>query len=428
MNIWATSDGSSPALKTYLPQSKYGFVLFTTRNRQLATKLVGPEVINISQMDDKMATDLLRASLIDKDLVNDHQTTTQLLHQLSCLPLAIIQAASYINETEISVATYLSLLQRQENVMVELLSQDFEDEWRYAESKNPVAVTWLISFHQIQRLNPLAADYLSFMSCIDPRDIPQSLLPPDGSQVKQQNALGLLKAYSFITGQADDQTVSLHRLVHLATRNWLRNGGMLEQWTVNTGKRLRDIFPSDEHENRILWREYLPHALFILQSKEFQNDTQDREDLVQKVARCLYSDGRYHQAGALFKEVLEKKSKRLKNDDEEMLNSMAWMASTYRDQGRWTEAEKLDVQVMETRKTVLGPEHPDTLTSMNNLASTYRNQGRWTEAEKLDVQVMETRKTVLGPEHPTPSPAWTTWHLPTGIRDDGRRRKSWMCK
>jgi hypothetical protein len=76
-------------------------------------------------MDDKMATDLLRASLIDKHLVNDHQTSTQLLHQLSYLPLAIIQAASYINETEISVATYLSLLQRQEDVMVELLSQRF---------------------------------------------------------------------------------------------------------------------------------------------------------------------------------------------------------------------------------------------------------------------------------------------------------------
>jgi hypothetical protein len=39
------------------------------------------------------------------------QITTQLMHQLSCLPLAITQVASYINETEISVATYLSLLQ-----------------------------------------------------------------------------------------------------------------------------------------------------------------------------------------------------------------------------------------------------------------------------------------------------------------------------
>ncbi|KAN0087289.1 hypothetical protein V8E54_000977 [Elaphomyces granulatus] len=400
MNIWTTSDASSPALKTYIPQSKYGFVLFTTRNQQLATSLVGPDVISIPEMDDEMATNLLRASLIRKDLVNDAQTTTQLLSQLSYLPLAIIQAASYMNQTGISVATYLSLLERQENEMVELLSQDFEDEWRYAESKNPVAVTWLISFQQIQRLNCLAADYLSLMSCIDPRDIPLSLLPPDSSQVKQQNALGLLKAYSFITGQADDQTVSLHRLVHLATRNWLQSGGILEQWTVKTGKRVTDIFPSDAYENRILWREYLPHALFVLQSKEFQHDTRDREDLVQKVARCLYSDGRYHEAGVLFKEDFEKKKKSLKNDDEKMLDSMSWMASAYRDQGRWTEAEELGVHVVETRKTVLGPEHLSTLTSMHNLAATYQHQGRWTEAEKLRVQVMETFKTVLGPEHP----------------------------
>jgi hypothetical protein len=88
MNTWVISDGSSPALKTYVPQNKYGFVLFTTRNRQLATKLVGPEIINIAQMDDEMAADLLRASLIDKDPVNDHQMTTQ-LRELSCLPLAI---------------------------------------------------------------------------------------------------------------------------------------------------------------------------------------------------------------------------------------------------------------------------------------------------------------------------------------------------
>ncbi|KAN0087167.1 putative kinesin [Elaphomyces granulatus] len=401
MNMWTTPDTSSPVLKTYIPQSKYGFVLFTTRNQQLATTLVGPEVISIPEMDDKMATDLLRVSLIRKDLVNDSQTTTQLLRQLSCLPLAIIQAASYMNQIGLSVATYLSLLERQGNEMVELLSQDFEDEWRYAESKNPVAVTWLISFHQIQRLNSLAADYLSFMSCVDPRDIPLSLLPPESSQVKQQNALGLLKAYSFITGQADDHTLSLHRLVHLATRNWLQSRGMLEQWTVNTGKRVTDIFPSHAHENRILWRKYLPHALFVLQSKEFQNDTRDREDLVQKVAKCLQSDGRYHEAGVLFKEDFEKKRKRLTNDDEEMLTSMGWMASTYRDQGRWAEAEKLLVQVIETSKTVLGPEHPDALTSIHNLALTYQTQGRWMEAEKLFVQVMETSKTVLGPEHPS---------------------------
>jgi Tetratricopeptide repeat len=115
---------------------------------------------------------------------------------------------------------------------------------------------------------------------------------------------------------------------------------------------------------------YVPHALFILQSNEFQSDTRDSEDLVRKVARCLYHDGRYYQAESLFEEVFEKK-KTLKNDD----GDMEWMASTLRNQGRWTEVEKLEVQVMETFKTVLGLERPDILSSMANLASTLRDQG-----------------------------------------------------
>jgi hypothetical protein len=62
--------------------------------------------------------------------------------------------------------------------MLELLSQDFEDGWRYARTDNSVAITWLISLEQIQRLDPLAAEYLPSMPRIDPRDIPLSLLPP----------------------------------------------------------------------------------------------------------------------------------------------------------------------------------------------------------------------------------------------------------
>ena len=53
------------------------------------------------------------------------------------------------------------------------------------------------------------------------------------------------------------------------------------------------------------------------------------------------SDGRYHEAEVLFKEVFEKKRKRLEDDDEEMLNSMAWMAFTYQnDDGRRWKSRK----------------------------------------------------------------------------------------
>jgi tetratricopeptide (TPR) repeat protein len=400
MDMWMSDSDTPSALKTYLPRSRQGYVVFTTRNRRLAVRLASSEVIMIPEMDEVTAIDVLKKSLIQVDLLNDYEATTALLHQLTFLPLAITQAAAYINENGLSLADYVSLLQKQEEDVIDLLSEDFEDEGRYCDIKNPVATTWLISFNQIQLLDHLAADFLSFMSCVNPRDIPRSLLPPALSEKRMTDALGLLNAYSFISIQPVNQFLSLHRLVHLATRNWLRKSDSLEQWVIKTGVQLNEVFPDDSHENRGLWREYLPHVQYILRSEEFQNQGKAREGLLQKVGRCLRSDGRYNEAGTLFEEVVESRRKRLTQDHEKILSGMADLASTYIYQGRWKEAEDLEVQVIEIEKRVLGPEHPNILSSIANLALTYLHQGRWKEAEELEKQVIEISKRVLGSEHP----------------------------
>ena len=72
---------------------------------------------------------------------------------------------------------------------------------------------------QIRQYDPLAANYLSYMSCIDPKNIPQSLLPPGRSRTEEVKAIGTLKAYSFIIRRPTDLALDMHRLVHLATRN-----------------------------------------------------------------------------------------------------------------------------------------------------------------------------------------------------------------
>lgn len=84
---------------------------------------------------------------------------------------AILQTVC-IGVNGITLADYLSLLDEKEEETIDILSEDFEDSGRYQNVKNPVATTWLISFEQIRRYDPLAAEYLSFMACIDSRDIP----------------------------------------------------------------------------------------------------------------------------------------------------------------------------------------------------------------------------------------------------------------
>ena len=305
-----------------------------------------------------------------------------------------------MNENCVTPADYLSLLADQEEEVIDLLSEEFEDDGRYHNVKNPVATTWLISFDQIRHRDPLAADYLSFIACIDPKDIPQSLLPAGASQKKETDAIGTLDAYSFIIRRPADLALDLHRLVHLATRNWLRKEELITQWTERAISRLEEVFPDHGHKNRSLWRTYLPHARYALLSDLVNKNGEIRMNLTWRFGMCLYSDGRYNEAEVSFMEVAERRKKVLGEEHPSTLTSMANLASTYRNQGRWKEAEELEVQVMETRKRVLGEEHPDTLTSMANLASTYRNQGRWKEAEELEVQVMETSLRVLGEEHP----------------------------
>jgi hypothetical protein len=173
-------------------------------------------------MDQVEARKVLEKSLIQTHILKEDKATVRLLNLLAYLPLAIVQAAAFINANEISISLYIALYKNGEDEVIELLSTDFEDQGRYRDTKNPIATTWLISFNQICLQDQLAADYLSFMSCLVSQRIPKSLLPLAQSKIKMVEAIGTLTAYSFITKREIEQSFDLHRLVHLATQNWLR--------------------------------------------------------------------------------------------------------------------------------------------------------------------------------------------------------------
>jgi hypothetical protein len=145
-----TNDKSSSVrLVDYLPRSARGSMLITTRSRKVAVRMANNEVIVVPDMDEVTAEQLLRKALITPVLADINETVLALLKQLTYMPLAIIQAAAYINANDVSLNDYLSLLFDADDVVVDLLSEQFEDEGRYPESKNLVAATWLISFDQI---------------------------------------------------------------------------------------------------------------------------------------------------------------------------------------------------------------------------------------------------------------------------------------
>ncbi|KAK0639874.1 hypothetical protein B0T16DRAFT_383637 [Cercophora newfieldiana] len=393
--------GGDIALADYLPFSRKGSILFTTRNHELGVRLVQFEshIIPVEEMSRDEALKLLQKNL-KGDQMSDTKSNEALLEFLANLPLAVRQASAYMAKKRISTTQYLELCKSSDEDMIELLSKDFEDRHRYQNIQNPVATTWLISFQHISDHDPLAAEYLTFMCFLAGKDIPQSLLPPAG-RLKTVEAIGTLKAYAFISQRDESDTYDVHRLVQISMLSWLSQKGERKEWTTKVLQRLDDAFPFPEHENREEWMGYLPHTQHALGLRKGIDDKEATAYLLFKVGESFCDLGKYAEAEQMHRQALQLYEKVLGKEHPSTLASMNNLALVFDNQGKHKEAEQMNRQALQPREKVLGKEHPLTLTSMNNLAIVFGNQGKYEEAEQMHQQALQLYEKVLGKEHPS---------------------------
>nr|WOD46566.1 hypothetical protein [Trichoderma atroviride] len=387
-------------LSVYLPFSRNGSIVFTTRNREAAVRLDIPveNIFNVTEMDQYEALSLLQKGL-KKSQISDTEATGKLLDLLANLPLAIRQASAYMATKHISTADYLELCQSNHKDMIILLSKDFEDRHRYQEIQNPVATTWLISFNQILRNDPLAVKYLQFMSILMEKDIPKFLLPTS-TRLETVDAIGTLKGYAFITQQEGEDIFDMHRLVRLAMRNWLEKAGGLKETVTSAIQRLNEVMPWPKHENRKIWMRLLPHAQAILELPEHLTGKQAESTLFSNIAGANQYLGRYQTAERLYRQALELDEKRLGKEHARTLVGMSNLGGVLYHLGQSEESERILRQVYEVRENLLGKDHPDTIRSKNSLATTFTKRGKYKEAEEMYQQAFEQRKGMLGIDHP----------------------------
>jgi tetratricopeptide (TPR) repeat protein len=404
-NISLGASGLSAAraadLTAYLPKSKQCSVVFTTTESSLAKRTASHAILELQELTPDAAKEMFVNYLNrDEDLSSsEEQQARLLLQELSHLPLAIVQAAAYINVTAIPLQDYRSQLNAPNEHDVKQGGELSRDRLQGWSAKNPIATTLFISLDEIRRSHTLAADCLFLAACVAYKDIPFELFE-DKNPRGGENAVQVLSRYALVTRRPEDSALDVHRRVHHALRDWLQQQGRLSQQSEDALEQLLRIFPDNSHQNRSKWRRLLPHTKYALSFRSAEVESDCRSALTWRYAMTLRSDGRYNEAEELFVQVMETRKGVLGDEHPDTLASMENLASTYRNQGRWKAAEGLSVQVLETRKRVLGDEHPDTLTSIAHLALTYMNQGRWKEAEELEVQVVEMSSRVLGEEHP----------------------------
>ncbi|KAB5581219.1 heterokaryon incompatibility protein-domain-containing protein [Coniochaeta sp. 2T2.1] len=286
----------------YLPDSESGLVLYTTRSPDVASRATSE--VELHQMSEQEARIMFDKSLKRKGLVGDEAVVEELLGELMYLPLAIAQATAYLDRNRLSVAAYLTLLRGAEEDMVGAMSREFHDSTRYRGSQNAVATTWLVSFDQIRKTDGTAAELLSFISQIEPKAIPRSILPRPESEEKMVHAIGTLCGYAFLGRREESDMIDMHSLVHVATRVWIGRQGRAGEAEIAAVRHFVATFPSTDLANR----------------------------------HCLGKDRRFKEAIRCFEEAYEWRKEHLVEEDDSRLASEHELASAYHSDRRIKEA------------------------------------------------------------------------------------------
>ena len=415
-------------LVEYLPQCPNGSILITTRSKGAALKVVEQRnIITVEPMDKADGLALFERKL---GWHEDGKDVVELAALLEFMPLAIVQAAAYVSQRALrySVRQYLQDFRKSDRKRTSLLNCDSEQLRRDREAKNSILVTWQISFDHIREIRPSAADLLSLMSFFDRQGIPEALLRirserKDSGQDQMQSAdysnddeddspkssvsdgfeddIFTLRSYSFISINTDGTTFEMHRLVQLATREWLKAHKQQERWKEQFIKNLSTELPTGEYKNWVKCQTLYPHALSaVLQQPEEEDSLRDWASILHKAAWYAWSMGKGVEAEKMSIQALKVRKKIFGREHKDTLSSMGMVGLVYKLRSNYDAAELLDRETLQLKEKVLGKEHPDTLTSMSNLAVLLESQGKYDAAEPLYRETLQLEDMVLGKEHP----------------------------
>jgi tetratricopeptide (TPR) repeat protein len=395
-------DGSKEetiGIDSFLPDSKIGQVLVVTRSQEVAASAGEGSVVTLSLMSQQESSNLLRESLIRVDELQNERLVGELLQILSNAPLAISQAAAYMNINKVSIETYLGLFKSIDDPTNELLSRIYNNLTLYSTYKSAVPATWMISFNQIQNSHPLAANLLSFIACIEPETIPRSILPDSEPDWQITQAIGILCEYGFLTQQGNNPLFDTHNLVHLATHIWLEHQATANSFRQMAVAHLAQDFFLEDWDNRDLWRQYLPHALKVLRTAS--NFDRDVCKLGCRVGRCLNQNGRTQEAIRVLEQILAVQSDALPKDDPHHLMLLQELARGYRSDGQIRKAVDLLEYVVAVNQEILSEHDPSRLASEHALAVAYNSNGRVLESIELLEHIVTVKREILAENDPS---------------------------
>ncbi len=391
---------SPRALAPFLPGGA-GHVLITSRHpgwQELATPLP------VHVFDRGESISLLRQRL-------PHLTegdAGRVADALDNLPLALTQAAAYLQETRLTAETYLRLLTHQ---ATSTLTQGVPATYPVS-----LAASLSLAFDQLAADNPAALALLGLAAQLAPEPIPftlftgrPNLLPAPltaaaSDPVPFAEITGLLRRHAL--ARVDPDSLHVHRLVQTILRDsplQISHEGDLAAVAV-AHQLLRDAVPADPWDNPAswpTWRQLLPHVLAPTDPVHGANPTSpDVRWLLERAGTYLLTRGQPRSARALLEQAYQLHRDLLGEGHPETLHSATAFAAALFELGEHEQARELAENTLGHRRRVLGKDHPRTLTSANNLAVILHERGDYQQARALNEDTLARCRRLLGEDHP----------------------------
>jgi hypothetical protein len=397
--------------RAFLPSGRKGQVILTTR-----TQAAGATArrVGIQEMETEEGALFLlrRATCIAGDASLDTVTESDRVHaegivaQLDGLPLALDQAAAYIEETSCGLSGYLNLCRSHAAELLRRrgrLSTDHLD---------PVSTTWVLSFENIEKANPAAAELLRFCAFLSADAIPEEMFSESATELGPElgavasdplawnDALSEILKYSLLRRDRNTSTLEIHRLVQAVLKQAMDEANR-RLWAERVVRAINRASPNIEFSTWPLCDRLLPqaHACAGL-INQWGFGFPEAARLLNQAGFYLHERGRYTDAEPFTNERCRSgKRPWARSPPAWPPASTTWRGSTTTKvntrrpspftNGRWRSLKR-----PWARSTPTWP------TSLNNLAGLYDTQGQYGKAEPLYQRALAIREKALGPGAP----------------------------
>jgi Tfp pilus assembly protein PilF len=358
-------------VKPFLPASGTGHVLIITRLQ--ATGAIAQSMELEKMEPEEGALFLLRRAKViapdaplDAASEADRKLAREITEEVAGLPLALDQAAAYIEETPSTPAKYLKLCRTEGAALCAFLAPDAIPEEIFTQGG---------------------------------KELSEPLVQTAGNPLAWDAALEAAGRFRLVHRNVANDTLSIHRLVQEVSKDAM-DAPTRRVWTERVVQALSKVFPDVEFQHWPQCERLIPHGIVVGRLVENSGlDFEAAARLLSRSGQYLIDRARYGEAEPLHRRALAILEKALGPDHPDTAIGLNNLALLYDNQGRYDEAEPLYQRALAIDERASGPDHPDTAIGLNNLAWLYDNQGRYGEAEPLYQRALAIDEKALGPYH-----------------------------